>query len=321
MNVEYQKFRDVVISPDLMDMFDKMFKGSTTIGNFVMIPSSTILLEETVGDSEHDKQTIDRESDEASQGNQDKRKKRTNDESEINKGVVGGSKGNQGKLGGAVKFSKQMDRLVEVVESKSTVMSVHRSSQGTSIAEVMEVVATLHGEEKDNVLPTLDLYLYELFDGIMIIAGIGNKNAQERFQRSGEMMSRYFDVMLDILYQMAKDCIGAIDGVHVQASISSYDQVPYIGRKGIPTQNIMAICNFDMQFRFACAGWESSAHDSRVFLLAQRDPQSNFPKPSNDFDENANCSREEINEEMEVNTYEEDSLGRREMEILRNSIA
>ncbi|KAK2652888.1 hypothetical protein Ddye_012744, partial [Dipteronia dyeriana] len=200
-----------------------------------------------------------------------------------------------------------------------------------------------------------------------------------------------------------KDCIGAIDGVHVQASISPCDQVPYIGRKGIPTQNVMAICNFDMQFTFACVGWEGSAHNSRVFLSALRDPQSNFPKPPNgkyylvdagypqmkgflgpykreryhiphfrrgeeqtghkeifnhthsslrsiiertfgqvkiviatmaihnyirryaqldrDFDESANYSSEEINEEIEVNTHEEDSPGRRDMEILRNSIA
>ncbi|XP_040363070.1 putative nuclease HARBI1 [Rosa chinensis] len=78
-----------------------------------------------------------------------------------------------------------------------------------------------------------------------------------------------------------KDCIGAIDGVHVQASISPCDQVPYIGRKGTPTQNILAICDFNMQFTFACAGWEGTAHDSRVFLSAFRNPRSNFPKPPN----------------------------------------
>ena len=30
-----------------------------------------------------------------------------------------------------------------------------------------------------------------------------------------------------------QDCIGAIDGVYVSATISSEDQVPYIGREGI----------------------------------------------------------------------------------------
>ena len=43
----------------------------------------------------------------------------------------------------------------------------------------------------------------------------------------------------------------------------------------------MVVCNFDMQFTFACAGWEGSAHDARVFLSVLRDPQSNFPKPPN----------------------------------------
>ncbi|XP_050122951.1 uncharacterized protein LOC126600420 [Malus sylvestris] len=78
-----------------------------------------------------------------------------------------------------------------------------------------------------------------------------------------------------------KDCIGAIDGVHVEASIPPPDQVPYIGRKGIPTQNVMAACNFDMQFTFACAGWEDTAHDTRVFLCVLRNPNLNFPKPPN----------------------------------------
>lgn len=78
-----------------------------------------------------------------------------------------------------------------------------------------------------------------------------------------------------------QDCIGAIDGVHVRASIRSADQIPYIGRKGMPTQNIMAACNFDMQFIFACAGWEGTAHDTRIFLSAIRNPELNFPKPPN----------------------------------------
>ncbi|KAI9175114.1 hypothetical protein LWI28_027574 [Acer negundo] len=148
MNVEYLKFHDVGISPDMMDMYDKMFKGSVAVGSCVMIPSSTILLEETVGDSEHDKPTVNKENEEASQDDRDKGKKRTNDESAKIGGVIGGPKGKKGKLGGAAKFSKQIDRLVEVVESRSTGTSMHRSPIGTSVAEVMEVVSTLPGVER-----------------------------------------------------------------------------------------------------------------------------------------------------------------------------
>ncbi|KAK3219231.1 hypothetical protein Dsin_013201 [Dipteronia sinensis] len=98
MNVEYRKFRVVGISPDMMNMYDTMFKGSTSVG------------------------------------------------------VVGWSKGKNGKLGGAAKLSKQIDRLVEVVESRSRATSMHRSSQGTSIAKVMEAVTTLPGAEKGSQL-------------------------------------------------------------------------------------------------------------------------------------------------------------------------
>ncbi|KAB2606497.1 hypothetical protein D8674_006214 [Pyrus ussuriensis x Pyrus communis] len=156
---------------------------------------------------------------------------------------------------------------------------------------------------KMNATKILGMFLH------MLGHGVKNRLAQERFQHSGETVSRYFGAMLDIVCKMAidiikpmdlefrgipqeirrdtrympyfKDCIGAIDGVHVKASIPPSDQVPYIGRKGIPTQNVMVACNFDMQFTFACAGWEGTAHDTRVFLSVLRNPNLNFSKPPN----------------------------------------
>ncbi|XP_062014081.1 uncharacterized protein LOC133730519 [Rosa rugosa] len=114
-----------------------------------------------------------------------------------------------------------------------------------------------------------------------------------------------------------KDCIGVIDGVHVQASISPW--------------------------------WEGTAHDSRVFLSAFRNPRSNFTKPPNgkyyvvdagypqmkgflgpykDMLNNIvilmkvkNYSSDDNNDEMKDNAYEEDGPGRQEMEMLRNTIA
>ncbi|KAG8485785.1 hypothetical protein CXB51_019130 [Gossypium anomalum] len=76
-----------------------------------------------------------------------------------------------------------------------------------------------------------------------------------------------------------KDCIGAIDGTHIKACISPSCQIPYIGRKGEPTQNIMAVYDFNMCFIFAFPGWEGTAHDSRIFLQALRKQQLKFPHP------------------------------------------
>ncbi|KAF2308870.1 hypothetical protein GH714_022402 [Hevea brasiliensis] len=55
---------------------------------------------------------------------------------------------------------------------------------------------------------------------------------------------------------LEKDCIGAIDGTHMSAYVQEENLIQFIGRKGVPTQNIMAAYSFDMQFTFVMAGWE-----------------------------------------------------------------
>ncbi|KAF2299432.1 hypothetical protein GH714_031927 [Hevea brasiliensis] len=78
---------------------------------------------------------------------------------------------------------------------------------------------------------------------------------------------------------LEKDCIGAIDGTHVSACVQEENLIRFIGRKGVPTQNIMAACSFDMQFTFVMAGWEGTAHDGRLFQYAINKQNLNFPKP------------------------------------------
>ncbi|GJW27733.1 putative nuclease HARBI1 isoform X1, partial [Tanacetum coccineum] len=146
---------------------------------------------------------------------------------------------------------------------------------------------------------------------LMILAhGCGNRLAQETFNHSGETIHRHFHKVLkavlklsgDIIkpntnyneevppqilnnsryYPMFKNCIGAIDGTHVRASVREHEQAKYIGRKGYATQNIMAACDFNMCFTFAWAGWEGTAHDTRIFYEALRRPEVNFPRPTGD---------------------------------------
>uniref|UniRef100_A0A6N2MWC7 Uncharacterized protein n=1 Tax=Salix viminalis TaxID=40686 RepID=A0A6N2MWC7_SALVM len=137
--------------------------------------------------------------------------------------------------------------------------------------------------------------------------GASNRHVQERFQHSGETVSRCMKEVLKALCLFAidiikptdpdftntpiqiainrrfmphfKNCIGAIDGTHVRATISPKLQIPFIGRKGEPTQNIMAACSFDMQFTFVWARWEGSAHDTRIFLEAIDSTSIKFSKP------------------------------------------
>ena len=45
------------------------------------------------------------------------------------------------------------------------------------------------------------------------------------------------------------------------------------------TQNVLAMCDFDVLFTFVYSGWEGTANDSRVFLDVLS-PENNFPKPN-----------------------------------------
>ena len=55
--------------------------------------------------------------------------------------------------------------------------------------------------------------------------------------------------------------------------------IPYFGRKGYPTQNVMATCDFHMLFIFVLPGWEGSIHDTSIFLDTIRKQSKNFPNP------------------------------------------
>uniref|UniRef100_A0A2N9E4W6 DDE Tnp4 domain-containing protein n=1 Tax=Fagus sylvatica TaxID=28930 RepID=A0A2N9E4W6_FAGSY len=65
-------------------------------------------------------------------------------------------------------------------------------------------------------------------------------------------------------YPYFKDCIGAIDGTHIRASVPIEIQGRFRGRKDGTTQNVLAAITFDLKFCYVLAGWEGSAHDSRV---------------------------------------------------------
>ena len=65
-------------------------------------------------------------------------------------------------------------------------------------------------------------------------------------------------------------CIGALDGTHVPVHVPEARRAPFRNRKGELSQNVLAICTFDMQFLYVLAGWEGSASDSRVFEDALR---------------------------------------------------
>ncbi|XP_052880485.1 uncharacterized protein LOC108481472 [Gossypium arboreum] len=117
------------------------------------------------------------------------------------------------------------------------------------------------------------------------------------YYRSTETVHRYFRVVLRAIlklyklvirlpnesipseirnnprfYPYFKDCIGALDGTHVRASIPLSIHGRFRSRKGGTTQNVLAAITFDLKFSYVLAGWEGSAHDSRILSDALSRP-------------------------------------------------
>ncbi|XP_059654788.1 protein ALP1-like [Cornus florida] len=100
-----------------------------------------------------------------------------------------------------------------------------------------------------------------------------NHVVEERFQHSTETISRHFHAVLNAI------CVRAIDGAHIPATLRIATQLPFRGRNGHTTQNVMVVCDFDMRFTYVLAGWEGSANDSRILKEYIENEAMNFPAP------------------------------------------
>ncbi|KAF7372232.1 putative nuclease HARBI1 [Mycena venus] len=135
-----------------------------------------------------------------------------------------------------------------------------------------------------------------------MVHGSSQRELQERFQRSGDTISRYVNHGLQLAtgafykkyvqdpvnetpndivhnpkwYPFFKYCRGAVDGVHVLAYVLAEHILRYCDRHGEITQNCVAACDFDMQFLYVMPGYEGTAADGQLFTIAR---QNSFSLP------------------------------------------
>ncbi|CAN1288865.1 hypothetical protein LINPERPRIM_LOCUS20021 [Linum perenne] len=117
------------------------------------------------------------------------------------------------------------------------------------------------------------------------------RDGAELFQHSTATISKYFRCVLKVVIGLSKrvivppnfrevpDCIGAIDGVHIDVCIPTDKQIPFRGWKTTTTQNGMCVCNFDMLFTYMVAGWEGTANDGRILSETTSNPNNQFLMP------------------------------------------
>lgn len=80
----------------------------------------------------------------------------------------------------------------------------------------------------------------------------------------------------DKWYPFFKDAIGAIDGTHIICSPSREERNTVLNRKGLPTQNCLIACSFDLLFLYVLSGWEGSASDAFIYHNAR---ENSLPIP------------------------------------------
>ncbi|XP_052180401.1 uncharacterized protein LOC127793743 [Diospyros lotus] len=129
----------------------------------------------------------------------------------------------------------------------------------------------------------------------MFIIGhnLRTRAVQELFRYSGETISRHFNNVLNAIisisldffqgpgldvppevqedprfYPYFKDCVGAVDGIHIPVTVGVDEQGPFRNKNGLLSQIVLAACSFDLKFHYVLAGWEGSAEDLRVLTSA-----------------------------------------------------
>jgi hypothetical protein len=63
--------------------------------------------------------------------------------------------------------------------------------------------------------------------------------------------------------------LGAMDGTHIRCCPSTLDRHLMRDRKGQFTQNVLAVCGFDLCFHYILSGWDGCATDSLVYADAR----------------------------------------------------
>ncbi|KAL0557101.1 hypothetical protein IC582_005619 [Cucumis melo] len=147
------------------------------------------------------------------------------------------------------------------------------------LCHLLRTTAGLVGIEVIDVEEMVAMFLH------ILTHDVKNRMIQRQFVRSGETVSRHFNLVLlailrlhdellkklqptnsctDPRWKWFENCFGALDGTYIKVNVSATDRPRYKTRKGEVATNVLGVCDTKGDFVFVLSGWEGSAADSRI---------------------------------------------------------
>ncbi|KAA0058874.1 retrotransposon protein [Cucumis melo var. makuwa] len=152
------------------------------------------------------------------------------------------------------------------------------------LCHLLRNVAGLSSTEIVDVEEMVAMFLHVLAHDVK------NRVIQREFVRSGETVSRHFNIVLlavlrlyeelikrpvpvtsncnDQRWKCFENCLGALDGTYIKVNVPAGDRPTFRTRKGEIVTNVLGVCDTKGDFVYVLAGWEGSAADSRILRNA-----------------------------------------------------
>ncbi|KAL0561959.1 hypothetical protein IC582_002404 [Cucumis melo] len=134
------------------------------------------------------------------------------------------------------------------------------------LCHLLRNVAGLSSTEIVDVEEMVAMFLHVLAHDVK------NRVIQREFVRSGETVSRHFNIVLlavlrlyeKLIKRPVPNCLGALDGTYIKVNVPAGDRPTFRTRKGEIATNVLGVCDTKGDFVYVLAGWEGSAADSRI---------------------------------------------------------
>ncbi|KAL0561378.1 hypothetical protein IC582_001803 [Cucumis melo] len=115
---------------------------------------------------------------------------------------------------------------------------------------------------------------------------VKNRMIQRQFVRSGDTVSRHFNLVLlailrlhnellkkpqlvtnsctDSRWKWFENCLGVLDDTYIKVNVSATDRPRYRTQKGEVATNVLGVCDTKGDFVFVLSRWKGSVADSRI---------------------------------------------------------